>query len=158
MPNYRRIKDEPEETAWSFIREAQRRTALSTPNTGLIVTIDIGEPNDIHPKNKLDVGRANVPLGDGQAYDRSLSDSPVLKKSELKGTKILLTFENSGTGLKIARGDKLSEFAIAGADKKWVWAEAKIIGKNKVEVWSLPMSLHRSQFVMLSTAIRRVPT
>ena len=140
LPNYRRVKDEPEESAWSFIREAQRRTALSTPNTGLIVTIDIGEPNDIHPKNKLDVGRRMFRWAMWQAYGRSLLDSPVLKKSEPKGVKILLTFDNAGAGLKIASGDKLSEFAIAGADKKWVWAEAKIVGKDKVEVWSPEIS------------------
>ncbi|PYS98242.1 MAG: sialate O-acetylesterase [Acidobacteria bacterium] len=136
LPNYRRIKDEPEESAWSFIREAQRRTALSTPNTGLIVTIDIGEAGDIHPKNKLEVGRRMFRWAIREAYGRSLPDSPVLRKSEVKGSKMVLTFDNAGTGLRIANGDKLSEFAIAGADKKWVWAQAKIVGKNKVEVWS----------------------
>ena len=136
LPNYRRIADEPQESAWSFIREAQRRTTLSTPNTGLIVTIDIGEAGDIHPKNKLDVGRRMFRWAMREAYGRSLSDSPVLRKTEVKNAKMLLTFDNAGTGLKIANGDKLSEFAIAGADKKWVWAEAKIVGKNKVAVWS----------------------
>ena len=136
LPNYRRTADEPQESAWSFIREAQRRTALSTPNTGLIVTIDIGEANDIHPKNKLDVGRRMYRWAMREAYGRSVSDSPVLKKAEAKGMKIILTFDKSGTGLRVANGDKLNEFAIAGSDKKWVWAEAKIVGKDKVEVWS----------------------
>ena len=139
LPNYRGPSVEPAESAWSFLREAQRRTALSTPNTGLIVTIDIGEANDIHPKNKLDVGRRMFRWAMRQAYGKPLSDSPVLKKSEAKGGKILLTFANAGTGLR-ATGESLAEFAIAGADKKWVWAEAKIVGKDKVEVWSPQVS------------------
>jgi sialate O-acetylesterase len=140
LPNYRRIKDEPEESAWSFLREAQRRTALTTPNTGLIVTIDIGEANDIHPKNKVDVGRRMFRWAMRQAYARTLPDSPMLNKAEAKGTKILLTFDNAGSGLKIGSGDTLAEFAIAGADRKWLWAEAKIIGKDKIEVWSPQLS------------------
>ncbi|HKP68063.1 MAG TPA: sialate O-acetylesterase [Pyrinomonadaceae bacterium] len=141
LPNYRAVKNDPEESAWSFLRDAQRRTALTTPNTGLIVTIDIGEPNDIHPKNKLDVGLRMFRWALRDAYGRSLSDSPVLKKSEVKGGKMLLTFENAGAGLKLTNGDALNEFAIAGADKKWVWAEAKIVGKNNVEVWSPSISV-----------------
>jgi sialate O-acetylesterase len=104
------------------------------------VTIDIGEANDIHPKNKVDVGRRMFRWAMKQAYGKSLSDSPALKKVEAKGTKMLLTFNNSGSGLKIRDGDRLNEFAIAGADKKWFWAEAKIIGKNKVEVSSPAVS------------------
>ena len=69
-------------------------------------------------------------------YKFKLPDSPVLKKSEVKGNKIILTFEDVGTGLKLKSGDKLNDFAIAGEDKKFVWAEAKIVGKNKVEVWT----------------------
>ena len=136
LPNYRAMKDAPEEAPWSFLRDSQRRTAITTPNTGLIVTIDIGEANDIHPKNKLDVGRRMFRWAMRQAYGRTLADSPRLRKAEPSGTKMVLTFDNSGSGLKISEGDRLNEFAIAGADKKWVWAEAKIVGKDKVEVWS----------------------
>jgi sialate O-acetylesterase len=136
LPNYRAIKDEPEDAPWSFLRDAQRRTAINTPNTGLIVTIDIGEANDIHPKNKLDVGRRMFRWAMRQAYRKPLSDSPMLKMAESNGSKMLVTFSNSGSGLRIRDGDRLAEFAIAGADKKWVWAEAKIVGKDKVEVWS----------------------
>ncbi|MFT3746529.1 MAG: sialate O-acetylesterase [Pyrinomonadaceae bacterium] len=136
LPNYRGVKTEPEEAPWSFIREAQRQTALKTANTGLIVTIDIGEANDIHPKNKVDVGKRMLAWALKDVYGRKIATSPVLIKSETKGGKIILTFDDVGSGLKIKKGDKLDEFAIAGADKKFVWAEAKIVGKNKVEVWS----------------------
>jgi sialate O-acetylesterase len=140
LPNYRRPSDAPEEAAWSFIREAQRRTVENVPNTGLIVTIDIGEANDIHPKNKLDVGRRMMVWALKEVYERKLMDAPRFQKAEIKGSKIILTFDDVGNGLKIKDGDKLDEFAIAGADKKFVWAEAKIVGKNKIEVSSPAVS------------------
>lgn len=137
LPNYRKPQDQPVDEAWSFVREAQRRTAVKTPNTGLIVTIDIGEANDIHPKNKLDVGRRMAVWALKDVYGKKISDSPEFQKAEIKGDKIILTFTDVGSGLKIRDGDKLEEFAVAGADKKFVWANAKIVGVNKVEV-SLP--------------------
>ena len=140
LPNYRAVRPEPADEAWSFIREAQRRTAVNTPNTGLIVTIDIGEANDIHPKNKLDVGHRMAVWALKDVYGRKLTDSPMFKAAEIKNGKIILTFDDVGSGLKIKDGEKLDEFAIAGADKKFVWAEAKIVGKNKVEVWSKNIS------------------
>lgn len=136
LPNYRAVQPEPADEAWSFVREAQRRTALNTINTGLIVTIDIGEANDIHPKNKLDVGIRMARWALKDVYEQKLPNSPMFKKAEIKGGKIILIFDDVGTGLKIKDGDKLDEFAVAGADKKFVWAEAKIVGKNKVEVFS----------------------
>ena len=136
LPNYRKPQDQPVDEAWSFVREAQRRTFVKTPNTGLIVTIDIGEANDIHPKNKFDVGKRMAIWALKDVYGRKLSDSPEFQKAEIKNDKIILTFTDVGTGLKIKDGDKLEEFAIAGADKKFVWASAKITGKNKVEVSS----------------------
>jgi sialate O-acetylesterase len=60
----------------------------------------------------------------------------MLVKADVAGAKITLTFDNVGNGLRIKNGDRLDEFAIAGDDKKWVWAEAKIIGRTKVVVWS----------------------
>ena len=136
LPNYRSIKTDPEESAWSFIREAQRRTAMTTPNTGLIVTIDIGAANDIHPKDKLDVGRRIARWALEDVYGRKIVNAPVFTRAEIKSSKMILTFSEVGSGLKIRDGDKLDEFAIAGDDKKWVWADAKIVGKNKVEVSS----------------------
>jgi sialate O-acetylesterase len=136
LPNYRPVKAEPENAPWSFIREAQRRTALNTANAGLIVTIDIGEPNSIHPKNKLDVGKRMAAWALRQVYGRKLVEAPVLKKWEINGSRIILTFDEAGSGLKVRDGDRLDEFAIAGDDKKWVWADARIVGKNKIEVSS----------------------
>jgi len=136
LPNYRQPNAEPANEPWSFIREAQRRTALNTVKTGLIVTIEIGEANDIHPKNKLDVGKRMAVWALKDAYQMKLSSSPVLKSYVIKGNKLVLTFDDVGTGLKIKKGEKLQEFAIAGYDQKFVWAEAEIVGKNKIEVWS----------------------
>ena len=137
LPNYRDPKPEPADEPWSFIREAQRRTALTMRNTGLIVTIDIGEAHDIHPKNKLDVGKRMARWALSEAYGRKITRTgPLLRAAKVSGQKMVLTFDDAGAGLKIGDGDKLEEFAIAGADHKWVWAEAKITGKNQVEVWS----------------------
>lgn len=141
LPNYRKISDVPENSPWSFIREAQRKTAENTVNSGLIVTIDIGEASDIHPKNKLDVGKRMSVWALKKVYKKKLTDAPIFKKSEIKGAKIILTFDNVGSGLKVKNGEKLEEFAIAGSDQKFVWAEAKIIEKNKIEVSSPNISL-----------------
>jgi sialate O-acetylesterase len=136
LPNYRAVKSDPEESPWSFIREAQRRTALYTPNTGLIVTIDIGEANDIHPKNKIDVGKRMARWALKDVYGRKIVNAPVVVRADAKNGKVILSFVDVGSGLRIRDGDKLDEFAIAGDDKKWFWAEAKIIRKNMVEVSS----------------------
>jgi sialate O-acetylesterase len=137
LPNYREQKPEPADESWSHIREAQRRTALTTPNTGLIVTIDIGEARDIHPKNKLDVGKRMALWALAEIYHRKVESSgPMFRKADVAGAKVVLTFDNVGQGLKIRDGDKLEEFAVAGADHQWHWAQAKITGKNRIEVWS----------------------
>ncbi len=137
LPNYRRIEDEPTDDAWSHLREAQRLAALNTPKTGLIVTIDIGEANDIHPRNKLDVGRRMARWALSDVYGQKLTRSgPTFSKATISGSKVILTFKDVGTGLRVRGGETLQEFAIAGQDRKWVWAEAKIIGKDRVEVWS----------------------
>lgn len=137
LPNYRDSKPEPADEPWSFIREAQRRTALTTANTGLIVTIDIGEAHDIHPRNKLDVGKRMARWALVDVYGRKMTKSgPMFREARISGSKIILSFDEAGTGLRIRDGDQLDEFAIAGTDHKWFWANAKITGRNTVEVWS----------------------
>ena len=137
LPNYRDSKPEPADEPWSYVREAQRRTALNTSNAGLIVTIDIGEAHDIHPKNKLDVGKRMARWALVDVYGRKMTKSgPMFREAKISGSKIVLNFDEAGTGLRIRDGDKLDEFAIAGTDHKWFWADAKITGKNTIEVWS----------------------
>jgi len=137
LPNYRDPKPEPADEAWSHVREAQRRTALAGPRTGLIVTIDIGEAHDIHPKNKLDVGKRMSRWALAEVYGRKLTKSgPIFREAKIGGSKIVLTFDATGQGLRIRDGDRLDEFAISGADHKWHWAQARIVGKDRVEVWS----------------------
>jgi sialate O-acetylesterase len=137
LPNYRDPKPEPADEAWSHVREAQRRTAVSTPHAGLIVTIDIGEAHDIHPKNKLDLGKRMARWALVDVYGRKMTSSgPMFREARISSAKILLKFDDAGSGLKIRDGDKLDEFAIAGDDHKWHWANAKIVGKDAVEVWS----------------------
>lgn len=139
LPNYRDPKDEPADEAWSHIREAQRRTARALPNTGLIVTIDIGEARDIHPQNKLDVGKRMAYWAIAEVYGKhSVKSGPSFRSvvPSASGTELLVYFDHAGRGLKTRDDGKLGEFAIAGADRKWYWAEAKIVGRNQVRVWS----------------------
>lgn len=139
LPNYRDPKDEPADEPWSHIREAQRRTARSLPNTGLIVTIDIGEAHDIHPKNKLDVGKHMAYWALAEVYaKRGVKSGPSFRSAKPSGSgaELLVSFDDVGRGLKTRDNGKLSEFAIAGVDRKWYWAEAEIVGRNEVKVWS----------------------
>jgi sialate O-acetylesterase len=137
LPNYREVKPEPADEAWSHLREAQRRTVLTTAKTGLIVTIDIGEAQDIHPKNKFDVGLRMAGWALVDVYGRKLTRSgPMLRTAKIAGAKIILTFDHAGDGLRTRDGDNLDEFAIAGADHRWIWAQAKITGKDRIEVWA----------------------
>ena len=137
LPNYRDPKPEPADEAWSFLREAQRRTVLATKNSGLIVTIDIGEAHDIHPKDKLDVGRRMARWALAGAYHRRITPGgPMFASAQPRGSRIVVTFRDVGKGLRIKDGDQLDEFAVAGADRQWHWANAKITGNGRVEVWS----------------------
>ena len=137
LPNYRDPQTEPADEAWSHLREWQRRTALSTRNAGLIVTIDVGEARDIHPKNKLDVGRRMARWALAEVYGRKLTAAgPMFRRMKVEGSKLVLTFDDVGKGLRIRDGDRLEEFAVAGEDRRWHWAEARIVGRDRVEVWS----------------------
>src|SRR6185436_6559902 len=109
-PNYRDEKPEPADEAWSHIREAQRLTALNTPHTGLVVTIDIGEARDIHPKNKLDVGKRMARWALANVYGRKIpSSGPMFHQAKIAGTKMVLTFAEVGQGLRLRDGNKLDE-------------------------------------------------
>jgi sialate O-acetylesterase len=128
---------EPAESGWAELREAQTRTMSQLPNTGEAVIIDLGEGRDIHPRNKQDVALRLARWALAKDYGVDVPcQSPLYKSMETKNGKLLLTFDHVGSGLYTFDVNQPIGFAIAGEDKKFVWAEAKLVGKNQVEVWS----------------------
>ncbi len=136
LPNFMEVKSKPSESNWALLREAQLK-ALSVPNTGMAVAIDIGEWNDIHPLDKKDVGRRLFLAAEKVAYGDDTVDysGPIYKSMKIEGNKIILSFDNIDGGLVAKGGKELKSFAIAGADKHFIWAQARI-ENNKVIVWN----------------------
>jgi sialate O-acetylesterase len=119
----------PTDTSWAFLREAQTQT-LSLPNTGQAVTIDIGDVRDIHPRNKKDVGRRLARVALARTYGKKLVDSgPVFTKAERADAGFRVTFTETHGGL-IAPLNELSGFELAGEDKVFKPAQAKIDGET----------------------------
>ncbi len=135
LANFLEMKPEPDESAWAELREAQLMT-LSLPNTGMAVIIDIGEANNIHPTNKQDVGYRLALNALAVAYGLDIDYSgPIYKEFDIEGDRIRLHFDHVDGGLVAKDADRLKGFAIAGRDKKFVWADAEIEG-DTVIVWS----------------------
>jgi len=134
LANHLARKDAPVESYWAMLRESQRLT-LSVPKTAMAVAIDIGDAQDIHPKNKQEVGRRLALAAESVAYGKeAVYSGPMIASMKREGEKIRLTFTHVGGGL-VAKGDGLKGFAVAGEDRKFVWAQAKIEG-NTVVVWA----------------------
>jgi len=132
LANFMKTKPEPDESAWAELREAQLMT-LKLPNTGMAVIIDIGEADDIHPKNKQDVGKRLALWALAETYGKKLVYSgPIYKSMKVDGSSIVLSFDHVGGGLTAKDDEQLKGFAIAGADKKFVWADAQIDGDTVV--------------------------
>lgn len=133
LPNFMPKSKEPTESGWAKIREAQFKTVLNVPNTALAVTYDVGEWNDIHPLNKKDVAHRLFLGARKIVYGEELvSSGPMYKEMKIDKDKIIISFTETGSGL-ICKGESLKHFAIAGNDRVFVWANAKIKG-NKVIV------------------------
>ena len=150
LANYRAKTDRPGESVWADLREAQAKT-LSVPNTGMAVLIDTGESEDIHPQTKQVAGERLAKIALAKTYGRNVVDSgPVYTSIKVEGSAIRLHFDHLGGGLiakkvpttydvirktgkaaplvRNSPHSQLEGFAICGADKKWVWADAKIDG------------------------------
>jgi sialate O-acetylesterase len=136
LPNFNAPQKEPSDGGWARFRETQT-AALSVPNTGMAVAIDIGEWNDIHPLNKKDLGYRLSLAAQKVAYDEKdvVYSGPLFESMKVSGNKITISFNHVGGGLIVKGNNGLNYFAIAGADKKFVWAKAEI-KNNKVVVWS----------------------
>ena len=135
MANYGNPDTTPGQSNWSELQEAQLKT-LKVPNTGLAVTVDLGDAMDIHPKNKQDVGHRLMLSAMKVAYGKSVvSSGPIYKSMEVIDGKVVISFTNVGSGLlSKSKFGYLNEFAIASKDKKFVWAKA-FIQDNKVVVY-----------------------
>lgn len=133
LPNYKEEVDEPGDSNWAKLREAQLMT-LSVPNTAMTVAIDVGDAEDIHPKHKQPVGYRLSLNALRLVYGKSIVDSgPIYESMRTEGDKAVLSFKNIGGGL-VAK-DKygyLRSFAVAGSDKKFYWAKAMIKGDNVI--------------------------
>jgi sialate O-acetylesterase len=133
LPNYKKAQENPSETdGWVIVREQMLRT-LSLPGAGMAVTIDIGEADNIHPKNKQEVGRRLAQWALAKTYGKDVvACGPLYQSMSKQGDKIAISFDYIGGGLVATGGGKLKGFAIAGADKTFVWADAKIEGNTVV--------------------------
>ncbi len=135
LPGYMDFNYTPSESSWAEFRESQAKS-LSVPATGMAVAIDIGEWNDIHPDNKKDVGQRLALLARKISYGEDIvSTGPVFQSAATDGNKIIISFTGTGSGLATSDGEEPGEFAVAGADKKFVWANARI-ENGKVVVWT----------------------
>jgi sialate O-acetylesterase len=133
IANFQQPAKDPGDNEWAELREAQTMTMKALKNVGMAVSIDIGETNDIHPSNKQDVGKrlAFWALDKTYGIKDVVYSGPIYKSMKIEGNKIRLFFDYLGDGL-IAKSGKLKQFAIAGADKKFVWADAEIDGDSVI--------------------------
>ena len=133
LANYRERKDLPQESTWAVVREAQALTARGLPGCGLALAIDLGEADDIHPKNKQDVGRRLALWAEATHYGRNHEWSgPWYTGMTVEQSAIRLRFDHLGGGLRSADGRPLTGFAIAGENHVFTWAEATIDGDTVV--------------------------
>ncbi len=134
LANYMKDKDQPADYGWAELREAQTMT-LALPNTGMAVTIDISDPGDIHPRNKQDVGLRLAMATRKVAYGEkdAVHSGPTYASMTTEGNKVRVKFANTGSGLVVR--DKygyVRGFAVAGTDKKFVWAKGYQDGNDLI--------------------------
>jgi sialate O-acetylesterase len=116
-------------TSWAFMRGVQAE-ALSLPNTGMAVTIDVGEDANVHPKKKQPVGQRLAWIAEAKVYGMKVPyEGPIFKSATIDGDAMVVHFERGAEGLRM-KGDKLNEFTVAGADKQFRPAQAVIDGQT----------------------------
>ena len=134
LVNYKKAQEQPvEDTAWAFIRESFLKFHKEAPNAGMAVGIDVGDATDIHPENKQAIGYRLAQQALSKTYKLDVvPGGPIYKSAKTRGSTIVVSFDEIGSGLAAQDGAPLKTFAIAGADKQFVAADAKIAGKTVV--------------------------
>jgi len=129
---FKAIKDQPDESDWAELREAQLLATKMLPKVGMAVITDVGDPKDIHPRKKQPVGARLALAARAIAYTEKIEYSgPIWSGAAAKGGKVVLQFDHVGKGLE-ARDGELQGFAICGEDRKFTWAKAEIVGNTVV--------------------------
>ncbi|GAA0552868.1 sialate O-acetylesterase [Chitinophaga japonensis] len=138
LPGFMEPVSQPAESDWAALRQAQLNTLQRTPRTGMAVTIDLGEWNDIHPLNKQDVGHRLALQAMRLAYGDKhvVASGPLYQSMQVKGNKAILKFADNGSPLTTKNGKAPQYFAIAGPDRQFAWAQADISGPYEITVWS----------------------
>jgi sialate O-acetylesterase len=134
LANFTKTLPLPGPSAWAELREAQAQ-ALALPRTGMAVAIDLGDPDDIHPANKQDVGHRLALAARQVAYGdkRVAAAGPTFQRMQVRGSQVHLTFGHVGKGLLLKSGTTtLTGFAVAGADGQFHWAAATLAGRAEV--------------------------
>ncbi|QDT10324.1 sialate O-acetylesterase [Planctomycetes bacterium K23_9] len=137
LADFRSESEQPSESSWAELREAQTMTMSKLANTGEAVIIDLGEASDIHPKNKQVVGKRLARWALAKDYGIEVPfRSPTYKSIEIDGNKAVVTFDHVGGGLDTFDVNQPMGFAIAGEGGKFFEATAKLVGKDKVQLVS----------------------
>ena len=137
LANYMEREDVQPESNWAFLREAQTQT-LELPKTGMAVTIDIGEAEDIHPRNKKDVGERLWLQARKVAFgEKILASGPIIQEMNLSGSQLVLTFGEVGKGLKLTEGELVKGFILEVSEGKFEAVTGKIQGTDQVVI-SIP--------------------
>ena len=132
LPAFMHRRDQPGDDAWAELREAQALTARNVKNSGLAVTVDTGDPDNIHPKDKKVVGERLALCALAREYGKKIFHAgPTFTSVEPLPGALKLHFRHTDGGL-VVKGDKLEEFAVAGKDRQWHWAEARVEGDSVV--------------------------
>ncbi len=132
LPGFMDYNYLPSESQWAMFREAQAKS-LSLVNTAMAVAIDVGEWNDVHPDHKKEVSDRLALAAEKIAYDENIVYSgPLYQSQTIQGNKIIISFNNIGSGLTTNDDEAPAEFSIAGEDKKFVWAHATIDGDKMI--------------------------
>lgn len=137
LANYLARNPAPGESAWAELREAQTETLETVVNGGQAVIIDLGEGQDIHPRNKRDVGYRLARLALAKDYGIEIAHrSPEVKSARRRGDRVILKFEHVGAGLRTFDVGEVIGFSVAGSDGVFSWATGKVISPDTVEIWS----------------------
>ncbi len=136
LPDHRAPQQLPVETTrWPVIREQMLRSLETIPNSGMAIALGLGEADDVHPKNKQDVGHRLAVWALGKVYSKAVSatSGPLPSKHEIKGSEIVITFQHTEGGLRAKNGGlSLRGFAIAGENRRFAWADARVEGDQVI--------------------------